>query len=191
MAHFTIETTYRLPIYRQRTYEADTIEQACRLAIEDDHWSGQKEDYDCSGDTYVTGAWVGEDTAYRVSALAVPSQFGENVQRKAEHFETLLTLSQGSRERAGRRTVGLAVVAAARCDRQSPGDPCRSARSSGRRWCRDRVTVMIGFSRPGDSFTLKPVPEADASDNTKTAAMTSMESTAVRNTSRSASGGEA
>jgi hypothetical protein len=92
MAHFTIETTYRLPIYHQRTYEADTIEQACRLAIEDDPWSGQKEDYDCSGDTYVTGAWPGEDTAYRVSALAVPSQFGENVQRKAEHFETLLTL---------------------------------------------------------------------------------------------------
>jgi hypothetical protein len=46
MPRFTIETTYRIPIYRQRAYEADTIEQACRLAIEDDDWSEQKEDYD-------------------------------------------------------------------------------------------------------------------------------------------------
>jgi hypothetical protein len=92
MPRFTIETTYRLPVYRQHTYEAETIEQACRLAIENDDWLEQKEDYDCSGDTYVTGAWPGEDTAYCVTALAVPSQFGEDVQRKADHFETLLNI---------------------------------------------------------------------------------------------------
>jgi len=90
MHRFTIETTYRLPVYRQRTYEAETLDQACWLAIEDDDWSEQKEDYDCSGDTYVTGAWPGEDTAHSVTALTVPSQFGEDVQRKADHFETLL-----------------------------------------------------------------------------------------------------
>jgi hypothetical protein len=56
MPVFTIETTYRLPAYRQRTYEADTIEEACRLAIEDDDWSGQEEDYDASGEIYVSGA---------------------------------------------------------------------------------------------------------------------------------------
>ena len=92
MHRFTIETTYRLPVYRQRTYEAETLEQACRLAIEDDDWSEQKEDCDCSGETYVTGAWPGEDAAYRVTALAVPLQFGEDVQRKADHFETLLSV---------------------------------------------------------------------------------------------------
>ncbi len=27
MPFFTIEATYRIPIYRQRTYEADTVEQ--------------------------------------------------------------------------------------------------------------------------------------------------------------------
>jgi len=36
MPRFTVETSYRLPVYRQQTYEAATIEQACRLAIEDD-----------------------------------------------------------------------------------------------------------------------------------------------------------
>ena len=90
MPRFTIETTYRLPVYRQRAYDAETLEEACRLAIEDDDWSEQKEDYESSGETYVTGAWPGEDTAYRVAALSLPSQFGELLQRKADHYETLL-----------------------------------------------------------------------------------------------------
>lgn len=90
MPFFTIEATYRIPVYRQRTYEAETVEQACRLAIEDDDWSGQKEDFESAGETYVTSAWPGPDSAYRVTALPVPSQFGETAQRKADHFETLL-----------------------------------------------------------------------------------------------------
>ena len=45
MPRFTIETTYRLPVYRQRSYEAETLQEACRLAVEDDDWSEQKEDY--------------------------------------------------------------------------------------------------------------------------------------------------
>ncbi len=92
MPFFTIEATYRFPVYRQRTYEADTVAQACRLAIEDDDWSDQKEDFESSGETYVTGAWPGADSAYRATALPVPSQFGESVQRRADHFETLLGL---------------------------------------------------------------------------------------------------
>ena len=59
MPRFTIESTNRIPVYRQRTYEADTVEQACRLAIEDDDWSDQKEDYESSGETYVTGRLAG------------------------------------------------------------------------------------------------------------------------------------
>jgi hypothetical protein len=90
MPRFTIETTYRLPVYRQRAYDAETLEEACRVAVEDDDWSEQKEDYESSGETYVTGAWPGEDTAYRIAALPLPSQFGEMLQRKADHYETLL-----------------------------------------------------------------------------------------------------
>jgi hypothetical protein len=89
MPRFTIETTYRLPVYRQRAYDAETLEETCRLAVEDDDWSEQKEDHESSGETYVTGAWPGEDTAYRVAALPIPSQFGEMLQRKADHYETL------------------------------------------------------------------------------------------------------
>ncbi|MGB6176120.1 MAG: hypothetical protein WBF43_07255 [Methylocella sp.] len=90
MPRFTIEATYRLPVFRQRTYEAETVEQACRLAIEDDDWSDQKEDYESCGESYVTGAWPGAESAYRVAALPVPSQFGETLQCKADHFEILL-----------------------------------------------------------------------------------------------------
>ena len=33
MPIFTIETTYLLPVYRQRSYEAETLYAACALAI--------------------------------------------------------------------------------------------------------------------------------------------------------------
>ncbi len=92
MTTFTIESTYRIPIYRQRSYQADTLAEACRLAIEDDDWEGQKEDYESAGETYVTGAWPGDVTAYSVAALSIASHFGEALQRKAEHFEVLLGL---------------------------------------------------------------------------------------------------
>lgn len=90
MPIFTIETTYHLPVYRQRSYEADAVEQACRLAIEDDDWTDEKRDYETAGETYVSGVWQGADAAYRSAALPLPSQFGETIQRKADHFETLL-----------------------------------------------------------------------------------------------------
>jgi hypothetical protein len=87
---FTIETTYHLPIYRHRTYEADTLIEACRLAIKDDGWSDEKSGMDNSGETYVSGVWQGLDAAYRAPALLIPSQFSEAIRRKADHFETLL-----------------------------------------------------------------------------------------------------
>ena len=90
MPHFTIETTYRLPVYRHRTYEANTLDQACQLAIEDDDWSNETSDTDSSGETYVSGIWPGTDTAYTGSALPISSQFAEAIQRKADHFEMLL-----------------------------------------------------------------------------------------------------
>jgi hypothetical protein len=91
MPVFTIETTYRLPLFRHRTYEADTVEQACRLAMEDDDWDDQKRDYENAGESYVSGAWHG-DTAYSGNSEAVPSRFDEMSQRKVDHFETLLGL---------------------------------------------------------------------------------------------------
>ncbi len=78
MPQFTIETTYHLPVYRQRTYVADTLDQACRLALEDDDWSGEKQDYDSAGATFVTGIWDGADAAYRAPAVPIPDQYASS-----------------------------------------------------------------------------------------------------------------
>src|SRR6267142_2296701 len=72
MPVFTIETTYRLPVYRQQTYEAATMEEACRRAIDDDDWSTEKRDYESAGETYVTGIWSGENAAYSGAAQPIP-----------------------------------------------------------------------------------------------------------------------
>ncbi|MGC0600747.1 hypothetical protein, partial [Escherichia coli] len=64
MPIYTIETTYRLPVHRQRSYEAADLAAACRLAVEDD-WDGEKHDHETAGETYVTGVWKGRDTAYQ------------------------------------------------------------------------------------------------------------------------------
>jgi hypothetical protein len=42
MPIFTIEATYRILVYRQRSYKAKTLVEACRLAIDDEDWEGQK-----------------------------------------------------------------------------------------------------------------------------------------------------
>ncbi|WP_454621988.1 hypothetical protein [Bradyrhizobium cenepequi] len=92
MPTYTVETTYRVPVYRQRTYHAATPAEACRQAIEDDDWSSDKLDYEAAGETYVTGIWLGADVAYSGEPVAVPSHFDETIQRKASHFEVLFGL---------------------------------------------------------------------------------------------------
>jgi hypothetical protein len=92
MPVFTIETTFWTPAYRHCSYEAATLEDACRLAIEDDCWASQKTDYDACGPTYVTGIWHGADAAYEGQSLPVPAPFGDAEQRKIDHFDVLLAL---------------------------------------------------------------------------------------------------
>ncbi|TBC02943.1 hypothetical protein [Rhizobium ruizarguesonis] len=92
MPDFTIETTYHLPIFRHRTYEADTLDEACRAAIEDDGWDIAEKDVDSSGAIHITGIWDGAHAAYARPPLQIPQQFDEPVQRRARHFEILLGL---------------------------------------------------------------------------------------------------
>ncbi|MBY5622139.1 hypothetical protein [Rhizobium leguminosarum] len=92
MPDFTIETTYHLPVFRHRTYEADTLDEACRAAIEDDSWDIAEKDVDSSGAIHITGIWDGAHAAYAGPPLQIPQQFDEPVQRRARHFEILLGL---------------------------------------------------------------------------------------------------
>lgn len=92
MPDFTIESTYHLPVFRHRTYAADTLEAACWAAVDDDNWDLAEKDYDSSGEVHITGVWEGADSAYNGPSVPVPSQFDEAVQRRARHFEILLGL---------------------------------------------------------------------------------------------------
>lgn len=90
MPDYTIETTYHLLVYRNRNYSANTSEEACRAAIEDDDWGDAKNDDESPGKTYVTGIWEGANAAYRGSAVPIPSHFKGMLQRQVAHFEVLL-----------------------------------------------------------------------------------------------------
>lgn len=92
MPDFTIESTYHLPVFRHRTYAADTLGAACRAAVDDDNWDLAEKDYDSSGEVHITGVLEGADSAYNGPSVPVPSQFDEAVQRRARHFEILLGL---------------------------------------------------------------------------------------------------
>jgi hypothetical protein len=92
MPDFTIETTYHLPIFRHRTYAAETLEAACRAAIEDTNWDIAEKDDESPGEVHVTGVWEGTHSAYTGPSIPVPSQFDEAVERRARHFEILLGL---------------------------------------------------------------------------------------------------
>ena len=91
-AFFTIETTYRLPVYRHQTYEAATIDEACRLASTTTIGLPKNATTSSAGETYVTGIWSGENAAYSGAAQPIPSHYVETPQRIASHFEVLLGL---------------------------------------------------------------------------------------------------
>lgn len=76
MPKFTIESTFTVPHYRHRTYEAPTVEEACKMALADEDWEQQEKDYDSSSATYLTGAWEGEDAAYEGPAVLIPADMG-------------------------------------------------------------------------------------------------------------------
>lgn len=92
MPTFTIETAHDVPVYRLRTYEADTVDKACRLAVDDNDWSIRKISHDTPGETFVSGIWEGSGAPHSARNLPIPSQYGESMRRKSQHFEVLLGL---------------------------------------------------------------------------------------------------
>ncbi len=105
MPVFTIETTYHLPVFRQRTIDAPSVEDACRQAIEDDDWDNARRDYESAGETFVTGVWLGAEAAYRGTPTPVPSQFDETMRRRADHFDELVAVLRQPARKMGLSTV--------------------------------------------------------------------------------------
>ncbi|MDH0615596.1 MULTISPECIES: hypothetical protein [unclassified Agrobacterium] len=135
MSRFVIETTYHLPVYRQRVYEAASVGDACQLAIADEGWEDEDEDVDTSGETFVTGIWENADRAYQGTARMIPDAFRETIRRKADLFDRLVVLLRelaqplGLSEVAFRRWLPSVLAALAEADaiqgRSSmlPGEP--------------------------------------------------------------------
>lgn len=54
MTFYTVERQYMVPVYQHLVVEADSVEEACRKAIECDDWSTSKQDDDGARPTHVT-----------------------------------------------------------------------------------------------------------------------------------------
>lgn len=92
MPIYVIETTYHLPVYRQRRYQASNLEEACLLAVSDEGWEDEETNVDTSGETFVTGIWQDAKRAYEGKALMIPEAFRETIQCKADLFDRLVVL---------------------------------------------------------------------------------------------------
>jgi hypothetical protein len=89
---YTVETTIRRPFYKHRVYEAATLDDACRQALQDDDCEGEKLDDETPGEPYVTGVWIGEDAAYKGPCLPIPINGHASDQHKMQQLDLLLAL---------------------------------------------------------------------------------------------------
>lgn len=101
MRRFRIDCEYHLPIYRRRFYEAATIDDACRRAIDDDGWDDEQSDVDSSGDTYVADIREEPVDGTELTCHPVPEAFRETVQRKADLFGELVALLREPAQQMG------------------------------------------------------------------------------------------
>ncbi len=92
MTTFTIESTYRIPIYRQRSYEAETLAASLPPRHRRRQLGGAEGGLRIRRRNLRDRRLAGRRPAYASPALPIPSHFGEALQRKAEHFEVLLGL---------------------------------------------------------------------------------------------------
>lgn len=178
MPAYTVETTYRVPVYRQRTYDAAAPAEACRQAIEDDDWSNDKLDYEAAGETYVTGIWLGTDAAYSGETVPVPSHFDETIQRKAAHFEVLFGLlkivvaDQVAQRRTDAYWLARANAAVAKAEAiiegaRDPDEPVPAPRPSHilaqlqQDRVRDQIAAIVETDPEFEGFSPTAVSDAD------------------------------
>ena len=105
ISHYTIETTIRRPFYKHRVYEAATLDDACRQALQDDDWEGEKLDDETAGEPYVTGIWTGEDAAYKSASLPIPTNGHASGEHKMQEVDLLLALLKRFASTTGRHTL--------------------------------------------------------------------------------------
>ena len=93
------------PFYKHRVYEAATLDDACRQALQDDDWEGEKLDDETAGEPYVTGIWTGEDAAYKSASLPIPTNGHASGEHKMQEVDLLLALLKRFASTTGRHTL--------------------------------------------------------------------------------------
>lgn len=149
MPRYCVETSFHLPTYHHTVVEADSPEEACRLALENDDWSDAKQDPESAGETYVSGIWIGA-IPYEGDSVEVPTEFEESVTRRATHYLELLMLlveaSYGAFESWRPRVSTALQKARAIFDRRpdpSPATEPGSGDNPGIRACSSSITTTI------------------------------------------------
>ncbi|MCR6502934.1 hypothetical protein MUO32_28315 [Shinella sp. CPCC 101442] len=126
MPAYTIETTYKLPIYRHRVYNADTLEEACLLAVRDADWNDERPDIEASERTFVSGIWEGALQEVAGRAVSVPPTFDEAVRRKADLFEHSLRLINAAAQTGSTNELWRKQAQALLKEAMAIGADCRS-----------------------------------------------------------------
>lgn len=72
---FTIEATYRAPVFIHRSVLAGSLDEACRLVLEHEDWESATTDYESPGPTYISGAWEGGRAYAEGAELIVPDRY--------------------------------------------------------------------------------------------------------------------
>jgi hypothetical protein len=67
-----------VPVWQNVTVEAESVDDACRLAVDTDNWERAVIEYDCSTDVYVESVCLGRqdpNEALGSARRAVPRRF--------------------------------------------------------------------------------------------------------------------
>lgn len=72
---WTIERQYLAPVFQHIRVEAASLEEACRKALEDEDWTGQRVDYECARATEVTLVTLGSfEDPYDGEPIELPAR---------------------------------------------------------------------------------------------------------------------
>jgi len=112
---YTVQIQYLLPIFKHVTVEAETVTEACELAVANDEWGDAKEGHESSSATHVCGVVAGHHPdIYGAGArkVAVPPPFkGEEDLMRLACAALLDSRQAGGPRRSLRRAIALARMA--------------------------------------------------------------------------------
>ncbi|MBB3999874.1 hypothetical protein [Aureimonas pseudogalii] len=125
----TIETIYRLPVFRHQVINAESLADACAEAVAEENWDGARKASDSSGDVFVSGIWKGTVEPYGARPMTVPPAFEEEIQQEVALDSRLTSILKEPARPMGllqvevERWLPRALALIAEAERTRSGDP--------------------------------------------------------------------